>query len=581
MAKTKVTLSPNAQKVAESRYFMEGETWDGCCQRVARLISSVERKNQSFYFDSFYEMIYNRDFLPAGRILRNCGRPRGTLFNCYHLPCGDSIEEIAKFMNDALILWADGGGVGCNFSLLRPKGDSILGKGGRSSGLVSFIKAADGLAETIESGGARRAAALASVEVSHPEVCEFIDAKLEHGKLPHFNISVVIDEEFLYAVEQDKDWTFKFKQRSYGSMKARDIWDKIITNMIKCAEPGLLNWDCLKKNNSYYYDPVSGTNPCGEAVLAPYDVCNLGSLVLPNFITGNIYTNWKKLEGVVELAVRFLDNVIDVNKYSLKEIDIKAHNSRRIGVGVMGLAEYLFAKKLRYGSQKSLEETEKVMRAIRDTIYRTFVKLADEKGAFPKFDKSNYVNASFVRKLPGDLRLDIKNHGSRCVTGMAVAPTGTISLLADVTSGIEPLFSKAYIRKDRVGERIYVHPIYEQFLLSGEEIPDWFVDSFDLEPKDHFNIQAAVQRYVDGAVSKTINMPAGTTPQQLSDLLLEYIKELKGVTVYVDGVRYGQIYNKMDRDTVLKYLKDNGKKTDHSLSESDIVCPLSDNSCGA
>jgi len=571
-------LSENAQTVAESRYFMEGEDWQECCKRIARTVSSVETDKK--YFDLFFEMIHNRDFLPGGRILRNCGRPSGSLFNCYHLPCGDSIEEIGQFIKDALILWSDGGGVGCNFSQLRPKGDQILGKGGHSSGLVSFIKAADGVAETIESGGARRAAALASVDVTHPEVCDFIDAKLHHGILPHFNISVAINQEFLNAVEEDQDWEFKFKQRSYGKVKARSIWDKIIENMIKCAEPGLLNWDYLRKNNSYYYDPVTGTNPCGEAVLAPYDVCNLGSLVLPSFITGSVYTNWRKLEHTVELAVRFLDNVIDVNKYSLKEIDIKAHNSRRIGIGVMGLAEYLFAKDVRYGSEKSIEEAEKVMRFIRNVIYQTLVKLAEEKGAFPKFEKMPYVNASFVKKLPGELRMDIKKYGSRCVTAMAIAPTGTISLLADVTSGIEPLFAKSFIRRDRVGERVYVHPLYEQFLSEGKEVPDWYVDSFDLEPKDHFNIQAAVQRFVDGAVSKTINMPAGTTDQQLSDLLLEYIKDLKGVTVYVDGVREGQIYNRMEKEQVIEYLKENGRNIERDLSVSDIACSLDDNSCG-
>jgi len=573
-----VILSSNAQAVAEARYFMEGEDWQECCKRVARTVSSVESDKK--YYDLFFDMIYNRDFLPGGRILRNCGRPSGSLFNCYHLPCGDSIEEIGQFIKDALILWSDGGGVGCNFSQLRPKGDIILGKGGQSSGLVSFIKAADGVAETIESGGARRAAALASVDVRHPEVCDFIDAKLQHGILPHFNISVAVNQEFLNAVEEDKQWEFKFKQRSYGKVKARLIWDKIIKNMIECAEPGLLNWDYLRKNNSYYYDPVTGTNPCGEAVLAPYDVCNLGSLVLPSFITGNVYTNWRKLESTVELAVRFLDNVIDVNKYSLKEIDIKAHNSRRIGIGVMGLAEYLFSKGVRYGSDKSIEEAEKVMRFIRNIIYQTLVKLADEKGAFPKFEKMPYVNASFVKKLPGELRMDIKKYGSRCVTAMAIAPTGTISLIADVTSGIEPLFAKSYVRNDRVGSRVYVHPLYERFLSEGIDIPDWYVDSFELEPKDHFNIQAAVQRFVDGAVSKTINMPAGTTDQQLSDLLLEYIKDLKGVTVYVDGVRQGQIYNKMDKDEVIEYLKENGRNIIRNLSASDMVCNLGDNSCG-
>jgi len=570
--KPKVNLTENAEKVARSRYFMEGEDWEACANRVSNEISVPEGDRKNFYREQFGEMIYNMDFLPAGRILRNAGRTRGSLFNCYHLPIGDSREEIGQCLKDAFILWGEGGGVGINFSSLRPKGSHIAGVGGQSSGLVSFIEAADALAKTVESGGSRRAAALASVDVSHPEVMDFIDAKLVHGKLSHFNISVAVNSEFLEAVESNGDWEFKFKQKSYGVVKARMIWDKILNNMVNCAEPGLLNSDKFTKNNSYYYDPVTGTNPCGEAVLAPYDVCNLGSLVLPNFITGSVNTNWRKLESTIKLAVRFLDDVIEVNKYTLKENDIKAHNSRRIGLGVMGLAEYLFAKELRYGSQKAVLEVEKLMRFIRDVTYTTLVELAVEKGAFPKFDPVQYGKASFIRQLPAQLRRDIKDKGSRCVTALAIAPTGTISLLPEVSSSIEPIYAKAYRRVDRVGERTYIHPRLIELVNSGKEIPEWFVDTHDLKPEDHFEIQSVVQRYVDGAVSKTINMPAGTTVQQLDKLLLEYINDLKGVTVYVDGSREGQIYNTISNDEVIKMIKDLGKTANTSLEDGDMKC---------
>jgi len=240
----------------------------------------------------------------------------------------------------------------------------------------------------------------------------------------------------------------------------------------------------------------------------------------------------------------------------LKEIDIKAHNSRRIGLGVMGLAEYLFAKGLRYGSSRAIVEIERLMRFIRDNVYQALVELSDEKGAFPKFDPVAYGKASFIRKLPASLRMDVKDHGVRCVTGLALAPTGTISLLADATSGIEPLFRKAYIRNDRVS-RIYIHPIYRQLLEKRADVPDWYVDTDDLSPSDHFETQAIVQKYVDGAVSKTINMPKGTTAKQLSKLTLEYIRDLKGVTVYVDGSREGQILNKVSKEEIMQYLKEN------------------------
>jgi len=564
-------LSENALEVAESRYFMDGENWEACARRVGSVVADAENSKSSEYTEKFSEMIYNMDFLPGGRIIRNAGRQRGSMFNCYHLPIGDSREEIGQFYKDSLILWGEGGGIGVNASSLRPKGADIKGVGGVSSGPVSFLKASDAIAETVESGGSRRAAALALMHVSHPDILRFIDAKLTHGELSHYNISVAVAEDFLAAVESDREWEFKFSQKSYGKIRAREIWSKLVENMVRCAEPGLLNWDNLIKNNSYYYDPVMGTNPCGEAVLAPYDVCDLGSLVLPKFITGTVNTNWKKLEETIKLGVRFLDDVIEINKYVLKEIDIKAHNSRRIGVGVMGLAEYLFAKKLRYGSEKSVVELERLMRFIRDTVYESLVELADLKGSFPKFDPVAYGKASFIRKLPASLRMKIKKHGVRCVTGMAIAPTGTISLLADVTSGIEPLFRKAYMRHDRIGDRMYVHSIYRDVVINGGELEDWYVDTEDLRPEDHFEIQSIVQKYVDGAVSKTINMPAGTTPEELSRLSLEYIRDLKGVTVYVDGCREGQILNKVSDEEVRNHLLlKNGETT--FAGEEAVMC---------
>ena len=468
-------------------------------------------------------------------------------------------------------MWSEGGGVGANFSPLRPAGDAILGKGGYSSGLVSFMEASDAVAKTIESGGGRRAATIGHVDISHPEVVNFIDAKLLHGRLPRFNISVAVNHDFLECVEADREWQFKFKQKIYGKVKARELWSKIVSNMVKCAEPGLLNWSNFSKNNSYYFSPVLGTNPCGETTLSAYEACDLGSIVLPNFITGNVNTNWKKLETVIKTAVRFLDNVIDVNKYALKEIDINVHKSRRIGLGVIGLAEYLFAKKIRYGSAKAVAEVETLMKRIRDACYIASMELAIEKGAFPYFEPVQYGKASFIRKLPAEIRMDIKKYGIRNCTLMALAPTGTISLLTDYSSAIEPLFAKALLRKDRVGERMYIHPKYKEILISGEETPDWFVDSFDLEPKDHFEMQVACQKYCDASVSKTINLPAETTEQDLSSLLLEYIYDLKGVTVYRDGSREGQVLNKVSEEEVKEYLKKQ-KETEQSLREGDIKC---------
>jgi len=595
----KVVLSTNALEVATSRYFREGEDWQGCVERVTSVISSADTVNRQKITDSFNEMIYNMDFIPGGRILRNSGRPRGSLFNCYHLPIGDSIEEIGQLYKDALTLWSEGGGVGVNFSPLRPKMDPIHGKGGHSSGLVSFMEGADFISRLIESGGSRRAAAIGHIDVSHPELIEFIDAKLakpnitkwlsddtpqeirdfvkekvDVGALSHFNISVMVTNEFLEKVESDGPWTFKFKQKSYGTVQARDIWNKIVSNMVECAEPGLINWTNFTKNNSYYFAPVMGTNPCGETTLAPNEACDLGSLVLPNFITGNVNTNWKKLETTIKLAVRFLDNVIDVNKYVLKDIDINVHNTRRIGIGVIGLAEYLFAKRVRYGSERAVVETERLMRFIRDAAYTASVELAIEKGAFPKFDAGQYGKASFIRKLPAPLRSDIKKYGTRNCSLMALAPTGTISLLAEYTSAIEPMFAKAMMRHDRVSDRMYIHPRYQEMIINGEDIPDWFVDSFDLQPKDHFEMQVACQKFCDASVSKTINLPKETTEEDLSALLLEYMYDLKGVTVYRDGSREGQILNKIPEEEVKKHLLTNNVKIENNFEESDVSCAI-------
>ncbi|MBT3282473.1 MAG: ribonucleoside-diphosphate reductase, adenosylcobalamin-dependent, partial [Cryomorphaceae bacterium] len=300
--------------------------------------------------------------------------------------------------------------------------------------------------------------------------------------------------------------------------------------------------------------------------------CLLGSLILPNFITGNVNTNWRKLENTIKLAVRFLDNVIDINKYVLKQNDMKAHASRRIGIGVLGLANYFFSKQIRYGSQESILELEKLMKFIRDCIYQTSVELAVEKGAFPKFDPIQYVKSSFVRKLPVSLRMEIKKKGVRNVAGMAQAPTGTISLLCDYTSGIEPLIAKAYRREDRVGSRIYINPIYEEILKKEGKTPDWFVDSFDLKPEEHFEIQSIAQKYTDGSISKTINLPNDATVDDLDKLLLEYAKDLKGVTVYRDGSREGQILNPLTEQETLEYLKKNGVEINRNLAVEDVQC---------
>ena len=577
-------LKPKAEKISKSRYFInEKENWEGLSRRVGVGAASAEPtyEQQEEYGEKYSEMIYNMLFLSAGRILRNMGRPRGTLFNCYTKGIDDTIESIAYTAADAMVLWSDGGGVGFNASYMRPADapiSEVTGKGGQSSGPVSFLAGYNAFAETIKTGGARRAAALALMKVSHPDIFKFINAKLVDGTLNNFNISVGVTEDFLDAVETGGDWDLRFNRKIYKTIKAADLWYMIMHNMVKNGEPGFINWDNLRSNNSYYFDNIVATNPCGEAPMGNDGSCCLGSLVLPKFITGNVNTNWKLLESTIYLAVRFLDNIINLNKYPdhIPGIKIKAMESRRIGVGVMGLAEYLFAKKLRYGSPEAIEAVEKLMRNIRDFTYAASIKISAEKGAFPKYDTMPYSKAHYVKSLPNAIKMDIKKFGIRNVTLQAIAPTGTISLLAEVTSSAEPLPYKAYVRHDEVGERAYVHEIYKDLIENDKPSPGWFVDSTDLAPEAHLETQVAIQKYTDGAVSKTLLMPKGTGPGQLSELLLQYIRDLKGTTCYVDGSREGQILIPIDRRLAKTFLREEGDKIDTEADVETTECAKGD-----
>jgi ribonucleoside-diphosphate reductase alpha chain len=563
-------LGSKAEQVFKGRYaFNDTENWEGAARRVGTGLASVEN-NPNLWGEKFSEVINNMLFLPAGRILRNTGRPRGTLLNCFSLGIEDSMRSIAYQCAKAMILWSEGGGVGFNFSNLRPDGAAIVQKGGESSGPISFLKHYDGGAQTIKTGGDRRAAALGLMVVSHPDIFEFIRAKRVDGMLSNFNLSVGITEEFLDAVEHDTEWDLRFNHKLYSTVKARDIWDTMMDYMIKYGDPGLINWDNLRSNNSYYYAKIESTNPCGEAPLSNGESCDLGSLVLPNFITGTKNTNWELMRETIFTATRLLDNVLNVNRYALDENKDMSMAGRRIGIGVMGLAEYLFAKKIRYGSEAAINSIEYLMRKIRNYCYEASIKLADEKGSFPKFDPIHYMKGHFIRTLPAAIRADIRKYGIRNVTTMAIAPTGTISLLPEVTSSGEPLPFKAYIRNDRIGERAYIHPLYRDMILDGENSPEWFVDSTDLTPTDHLETQSIIQKYTDGAISKTINVPNNTTPNELSRLLLEYMRDLKGVTVYRDGSKEGQILIPISRKEALQALQD--ENADHNPDIETVQC---------
>lgn len=559
-------LSDKALEICKLRYFIdENETWEGLSNRVSKAVAINEQDKK--WVDLFAEEIYNMNFIPGGRILRNSGKLKQSILNCACLPIADSIEGIGDTIKNSLILWSYGAGIGIDFSPLRPHGTPLISKGGHSSGMVSFIKAIDAVAHTIETGGQRRSGCLGLCKVSHPEIFEFIDAKIRDKELSYFNLSIGIDKNFIYAVEEDKDWNLVFAGKTYKTVKARKLWNKILESMIKTAEPGIINLDNLKKNNSYYFQPISSTNLCGEIPLPPYGTCDLGALVLTEFFSGR-QTNWKKLEHSINVAVRFLDNVLDVNYYPIKQMEAITLEGRRIGLGVMGLHNYLIKKEIKYGSEKSIIEVERLFKFIRDTSYRASIKLSKEKGAFPKYSRTDFNRASFIKKLPAKIRLDIKDNGIRNVCLISAQPTGTTSLIPEVSSGIEPIFSLAYKRKDRVSERYYIQEDLLEILKENKKIPEYFVDSSDLKPEHHLEIQAVCQRFVDNAVSKTINCPKGITKDELSELLLENVKDLKGVTIYVDGTKEGQVMEKISIDEARKRLKESTK----DMSEDDVQC---------
>jgi ribonucleoside-diphosphate reductase alpha chain len=562
-------LSPNAETVCRARYFIDDkEDWQGLALRQG-LGAAITPDEKLHWVDRFSEVIYNKWFMPAGRILRNMGRMKGSLLNCFVLPVEDTIESIAKLMHDSMITWSEGGGVGTSFVDLRPEGAPILAKGGYSSGPNSFLQAQDGVGQTIETGGQRRAAGMAIQGCWHPDIEKFVRIKSDHNLINCFNLSVALVPEFLQAVEDGGKWDLTFQNKHYKTITARMLWSDIVHNMVDHAEPGLLNWPYLRENNSYYFDPILATNPCGEAPLPAHGVCDLGSIVLPQMTLGT-RTNWMQLEYTIRTAVRFLDNVLDVNRYILPEYKEGAQRGRRIGLGVTGVAEYLFKKKIRYGSSESLDHLDKLMAFIRNISYEESVRLAEEKGSFPAFESDPFSKARFVKGLPRALQKDIHDHGIRNVQLLAMAPAGSISLVADCTSGIEPLFSRAYWRADRISTRAYVHPKLRQCIEAGVDVPDWFVDSTDLSKEDHINVQAVIQKHTDGAVSKTINLPEGTCYNEVSDFILENLHRVKGMTIYVDGCRGGQPLNHM----TISEVKEACKTEDdcNERDEAEVAC---------
>lgn len=531
-----------SDEIFQLRYaFLPDESWFEACHRVARQVAVAEVPAKRYYQDQFESILKKNLFCPGGRIWAGSGKTKPSLINCFVINDElDSKEGWGRCASEMIIATMAGGGVGIDFSDVRPAGSSIAGNGGVCPGPVALMNLIDGCAEPVRSGGQRRAALMFSLDLSHPDIETFLDAKLTQGALTHANISTKCrnTSDFITAVRADLLYTLSWKGRLGGEVSARHLWRNIVQNAYQCAEPGFLNWELIENEStvSYLY-PLVTTNPCGEQPLPSYGSCCLGHLVLPRFVGAN-GVDYETLADCIRLGVRFLDNVLTVNQWPLREFAERSAAERRIGLGVTGLADMLILLGLKYGSEDGNKFIDRLFKFIAKTAYEASVMLAIEKGPFPLCERKKHADCGFVRRQSPRIRSLVREHGIRNCAVLTVAPTGTISILSgNCSSGIEPIFAPAYERRFwSGGERkteIVFHPLFSQTGLARST----FISAYQLSPREHFEVQKIVQRHVDSAVSKTINLPADYPIDELSDLWLEYLPFLKGCTFYREGSR--------------------------------------------
>ncbi len=520
------------------------DTW----RRVARALASVE-KEPARWEAEFHSAMEDFRFLPAGRIVAGAGTKRHvTLFNCFVMgTIPDDMSGIFEHLKEAALTMQQGGGIGYDFSTLRPRGAPVRGVGADASGPLSFMDVWDAMCRTIMSAGFRRGAMMATLRCDHPDIEAFIEAKREPGRLRMFNLSVLVTDAFMDAIKEGRPWQLVFDGTVYKTVAARDLWDRIMRATYTFAEPGVIFIDRINKRNPLYYcEKINATNPCGEQPLPPYGACLLGSVNLARFVRNpfeeNAALDLVELERVARIAVRMMDNVTDLSKFPLIAQHEEARRKRRIGLGVTGLADALIMCRERYGSAQSLRLAESWMKAVQRAAYLASAEIAAEKGAFPLFDREKYLAGEAIAELDQEVKFAIEANGLRNALLTSIAPTGTISIFADnVSSGIEPVFAFTHQRSvlmpdgTRREEEVADYA-YRQFKrLRGENapLPDYFVDAQQLTPKDHVAMQAAVQKYVDSSISKTINCPEDLSFAAFKDVyVLAYDLGCKGCTTY-------------------------------------------------
>lgn len=595
--KLKIELTHSAKVVLEKRYLKKNdkgqitETPEDMFWRVAENIASVEK----FYGTTeeeieeltirFYQSMCRLEFLPNSPTIMNAGRDLQQLSACFVLPIEDSMESIFEGIKQTALIHKSGGGTGFSFSKLRPAYDPVASTGGIASGPISFMKVYNATTDVVKQGGARRGANMGILNVDHPDILEFITAKDERGALCNFNLSVAITEDFMEAVEEGRSYPLVNPRsgKIVRKLKAKDVFDLIVEMAWRSGEPGIIFIDRINRDNpTPHIGRIESTNPCGEQPLLPYESCNLGSINLAKIIysdNGHPKINYNKLNETIRLAVRFLDDVIDANHYPLEKIEEMTRNNRKIGLGVMGFADLLILLGIPYNSQEALDTAQEIMKYIKETATAESRKLAETRGVFPNWKGSIYDTP--------------EGYPIRNATLTTIAPTGSISIIANASSGIEPMFALSFLREILDGEKlIEVHPIFEKVAkfegfysedlmktiaqkgsiqdieIIPEKIRKLFITSHDIAPEWHVKMQAAFQKYTDNAVSKTVNFPFEATRDQIRDaFMLAYKEGCKGITIYRYGSRESQVLN------IQKDMKKPAKKIASLLTEERKIIP--------
>ncbi|MFU1479216.1 adenosylcobalamin-dependent ribonucleoside-diphosphate reductase [Roseovarius sp. C7] len=519
------------------------DTW----RRIARALAKAE-KTPGAWEDRFYDALEDFKYLPAGRITAGAGTGRSvTLFNCFVMgTVPDDMGGIFDMLREAALTMQQGGGIGYDFSTIRPRGADVKGVGADASGPLSFMDVWDAMCRTIMSAGSRRGAMMATMRCDHPDIEQFIAAKSDPARLRMFNLSVLVTDPFMEAVRADGPWELVFDGKVYRTIQARDLWNTIMQATYDYAEPGVIFIDRINaQNNLNYVETIAATNPCGEQPLPPYGACLLGSINMARLVAEPFseaaHLDEAALNDLVETAVRMMDNVVDISRFPLPAQEAEAQNKRRIGLGVTGLADALAMVGLRYGSPEAAEQTGTWMARIANASYAASARLAGEKGAFPLYDAKAYAKAPMIGKLDEETRALIAEHGLRNALLTSVAPTGTISLYAgNVSSGIEPIFANSYTRKvlqkdgSRTEEEVVDYAVQMWRDVKGDApLPEYFVNAQTLSPADHVRMQAAAQDWVDSSISKTINCPEDIDFEAFKDVYMQaWDTGCKGCTTY-------------------------------------------------